>query len=1200
MNATPRRNLTVVLLVVLAGTATVAQGVTVAREETRGNERFMVLENNSARIEVLPAAGAAITSYLDKRSGIDFVVGAVTPGTAIYGWADYTHLHPNDLFNKWVGALPHQAAFVKGSTYEAIVATCEVDHVRMRREMRLDNDSPQLTVLCSLTNLATTPRGVWLRWHPYIKLDDEFAHTSSIVVPGADATEVRQIPIGAGWDNHFMNVPGYWLAANYKTGNGLWMTFRKEQAAVAATWTDSKFSDHPRRGWFAAELMPKPTLLQPGAATSIETNYLPLTAQDRPETIDLGLVAEADRANARRFLQLVRPNLPVIAEHTMAQVETTGPGSGEQQNIFPMMHRRRDRFALLDWGIADAMMSVPTVQSQMVRARLYAHLFEKETEPHDVIFRLSVTDNSEREVLRQQWATTVTPEKRLADHKELISIQKLADGWYTFTLSTLLPDRERPIHVYTERRKLGGSLRAQMAQARKLHSKPLAERERPFVRALRQIALPSPEDSRLRIPIGIEEAAGVARRAWPVRVGVPFAPGRLASTDRVAVLAPNGKPVPAQLRSMGTWRDGSLKWLLVEFPADVPANSHVFYTLATEQSTKGLLSPILRQDGARIEADTGIRKFRFAPGGKFLGFFGDSDLWWETGSGRRFEFRLQGDEAGITVEENGPLRGVIKAVGWYYEAGKPGGQAIARGELRLEFYRGQPFQRLYHTVTYAGDPWNDTLGSYGIRFRLPGAAREVALELDGKTYARPGRINLLQVDENLAVAKSGDAAMATGKRASGAICARGGSGSVSILHRDLWRMYPKKMEADARDGTITYHYWPTEAHPMDWRPREDSWISDSASINTLGVGASRTHEFIIDESGQPLTQLAAEAEEPVLAVVPPRYLCATGALLHLQPYDPARVLELEEQISETFDSYLLQQELHGWYGEWKWGALPNSYLKAEERWADYGRYPYILNEQDICHVPWLAFLRSGDRTYFKFAEANTRHLLEVATIRLEPVWPQTVGMSHRHQDPIWLGAGDYGHSMLDPFLEMYHVTGYRPAWEAAERMAHGMAEQRDGSWRYISNPIAGLARMYLETGEPFYKEQADRLWRELCAPDRNDWWLLDHGNRMVLYYSQLNDECRKLWEEWTAGKEKRFQGLDVLAALYQRTGDRKYADAALQLFKTYQKQAREYDFEREDPLRWSIATHTQHVLVHVREMCYASAVLAAAQGQKTP
>lgn len=1172
---------------------------TVAREEQKGEDRFLVLENEFARMAVFPAAGAAISEYLDKRTGINFSVGTPKPGTAGQGWTDYTHLHPNDLWDKWLGALPYKAEFKRGDSYQAIVATCETSGLRAEREMRLDNSSAELTVLSKITNVTPQPRGVWMRWHPYMQLDDEQAKTSSIIVAGPHA-EIREIPVGGGWDNHFMDVPGYWLAANYLTGNGIWMTFRKEQAPVAATWTDNKFTPHPRRGWFAAELMPQPILLAPGASTELACTYLPFTARDAAENIAPGYVAEADRAAALRFLKLVRANLPAICQHTMAMPVAHTTAAPVPENVFYFSHRRRDRFALLDWGIADAMMSIPAVQAKSIRTRLYARLFEARQQPQVITYVLTITDNQGKQVARQKWSGSVTPDSRILDRKEMIPLQDLADGWYTFTLEIYTGDAAQPVHQYSERRKLVGNERATMVKARAEQAgKPMMER--PFVTALRRVELPAERDGIIRIPIGIEEASGTARRQWPMRVGVPFAKGRLPKHATIQLTAPNGKPVPTQTKAMGTWPDGSAKWLLVDFAVDVPANGHVFYTLSTNGKNTNKIAPIIRQDGKQITIDTGARKYQFssADTGKLLGLFGPHDLWWETGSGRRFEFRPAGEGAGVEIDENGPLRAVVKATGWYYETGNATEKPIARGELRAEFYRGQRFYRLYHTVTYAGNPWQDTLGGFGIRFSFSGTSHQASVELDGKVVSHPGKLSLFQVDEDLAVAKSGSEIAATGRRASGAASLEREGGAISVYHRDLWRLHPKAIEADAAAGTFTVNYWPREAGDMDWRPREDAWISDSASINTLAVGVSRTHEFIIEENAkEPLTETARLFDEPVLAVVPPRYLCATDALLHLQPYDPECMPGLERQISETFDSYFLNQELHGWYGEWKYGSMPNLYLPEETRWADFGRYQYILNEQDICHVPWLAFLRSGDRKYFKFAEANTKHLLEVGTIRLEPVWPQTVGMSHRHQVPIWLGAGDYGHSMLDPFLELYHVTGYTPAWEASERMARGMAEQRDGSWRYISNPIAGLSRMYLETQLPYYKEQADRLWRELCAPDRNEWWLIDHGNRMALYYSQLNDECQRLWNEWTDSKPDRFQGLDVLAAQYRRTGDIKYAQAALKHFHEYQRQAQEYDPERQDALRWSIGTHTQHVLVHIREMCYASTALADAQARE--
>src|SRR6185295_19922369 len=97
------------------------------------------------------------------------------------------------------------------------------------------------------------------------------------------------------------------------------------------------------------------------------------------------------------------------------------------------------------------------------------------------------------------------------------------------------------------------------------------------VTALGTIELP--KDKTVSVPIGIEEAGNVQRKGWPTRVGVPFAKGRVSKENVIGVTAPDGKNVAVQTKAMGTWPDGSIKWLLVDFPADVPANGHVFYTL---------------------------------------------------------------------------------------------------------------------------------------------------------------------------------------------------------------------------------------------------------------------------------------------------------------------------------------------------------------------------------------------------------------------------------------------------------------------------------------------------------------------------------------------------------------------------------------------------------------------------------------------
>lgn len=141
-----------------------------------------------------------------------------------------------------------------------------------------------------------------------------------------------------------------------------------------------------------------------------------------------------------------------------------------------------------------------------------------------------------------------------------------------------------------------------------------------------------------------------------------------------------------------------------------------------------------------------------------------------------------------------------------------------------------------------------------------------------------------------------------------------------------------------------------------------------------------------------------------------------------------------------------------------------------------------------------------------------------------------------------------------------------------------MTHVTSGSWRYLSNPIAVLARMYHDTQDLVYKHHADRLWNTLCFPDKNIWWVDDHGSRMVLWYAPLNPQCMELWTKWTLNPEfkDRFNTVDVLTRRFLDTSDIAYAQAASKLL----------------PEKRSI-TLIQHLLAGLRASCYAGESLAA-------
>lgn len=1167
------------LLLMFASASLAAVTATATEKDGR---QLLVLENEQARVEVWPEAGGAIASFIDKRSGTDFVAGAPRPGAAGYAWKDVTRPHFYDPSSTWTGAQPYTGELRDVAGGKAIVVVGTAGHLRNERTMQLADAGTALTITNTITNISAQSHSVWARWHPYMKLDDVAAEHSLVLVPGPDANTLRYIRVGQGWESHFMDVPGCWMALNTQTGVGMWMTFPRDEAVVTSTWTDFNFTKHPRRGWFVAEVYPKVKMLPPGESITMHFSFQPIVASDT--ALDMTHVAPSDRDMAVRFAALARANSAMLKEHTMAAVE--GWHVARAKNRFSFGSHRRERVALLDWGVIDALTSVPGDQQQAIRARLFARAFDGVSADQQPRFELTMTDALGKTVRHEKWATTLkVAESRAVDMRKDVAIDDLPDGHYTVSLVAFAgPADTAPVHSYVRPVKLSGRARAAAASARRVaDAPPLIERERPVVRAMREMTLK--EGS---VPIAVEEAGGIARQGWPVRVGVPFAQGALPEGGAVALTSPSGAAVPVQVANMGRWPDGSVRWLLVDFPADVPAGGHVFYTLTKSPTAAPVAKPIAREQDGAIVIDTEARQWKFDDK-TILGLFAGEDIWWETGEGKRHIFKLQGEDAGVSIIVNGPQQAVVKAVGWYFAPGDD--KPIARGELRAEFARGQSWLKLSNTYTYAGDPWKDTLGSTGITFRFPGHKHNAAaIELDGQTVSAPGALQLRQVNEMLALV--GDRA---GRRAGGAVSLSGDAGHTTVMHRGLWRMAPKQVDLDPAAGSMTFHYWPRSAGTMSWKPDEDSWVSSSSAPEAMAIGVSRTHEFIISDNhrGAPdLAAVTAAHDEPVLAIVAPRYLCGTNAIHGLSPYDPVNCPELENAVSEIIDSYTLHREVFGLYGQWYFGSMGNMFDQERKLWAWYGRFGNILNEQDIVHGPWLAYLRSGDRKHFHYALTNTTHLMDVGTIRLNPHLPEVVGLSRRHHEVAWLGGGDHGHSMLDPFLEMYHVTGDTRAWEAAERMAQGMAQTRSGSWRYLSNPLSALSRMYLETGESWYKQQADRIFNDLCKPDRNTWYAGDHGSRAAINYSQISDECLKLFIELPQSKPGTFETLDALAEHYRRTGDAKYIELARKSVAEQIKLLAEYDYKREDPMFWSTARHTQFVMATFREFMYASTLLS--------
>src|SRR5262245_38175701 len=71
-----------------------------------------------------------------------------------------------------------------------------------------------------------------------------------------------------------------------------------------------------------------------------------------------------------------------------------------------------------------------------------------------------------------------------------------------------------------------------------------------------------------RIALVAGEPGGLSRTAFPLTVGIPFAPGVLPKGGAVGIVDSAGRATPVQTRVLESHRDGSVRWLLIDYQAD--------------------------------------------------------------------------------------------------------------------------------------------------------------------------------------------------------------------------------------------------------------------------------------------------------------------------------------------------------------------------------------------------------------------------------------------------------------------------------------------------------------------------------------------------------------------------------------------------------------------------------------------------------
>ncbi|WJW74435.1 hypothetical protein QVG61_07875 [Thiohalobacter sp. IOR34] len=453
-----------------------------------------------------------------------------------------------------------------------------------------------------------------------------------------------------------------------------------------------------------------------------------------------------------------------------------------------------------------------------------------------------------------------------------------------------------------------------------------------------------------RVPLELRDLAGVERQGWPVTTGVPLPYGLVQDVASLRLLDEQGREIPCQFEATSRYwaRDGSIRWVLLDFQLDLPAGGKRRLWLSNDQPAAPVAKPIrIRETADAIEVDTGVLRVRVPRHGgpllqrveyrgrpvieadaddgpwlqsaaveKFRHYRGDSwntHGWSKTVSVERHPLAEARYGAGrsheLRIETRGPLRTTLLIRGRYLPA-ETGPGRVAEGlydySTRLHFYRASPLVVVEHAIENA-DP-TPPLWQYPFRW----AELDHRLALDGRLQVTAGgegaadglpSVATLAADTPLGLVQ---AAGQPGK-VRGKVAARPGGyrfGPLQTGKVGRPRAAGGKARflavSDGRSGVgITLRYWWQEAPRAVYldRGRLRIRLHDLQPEDRpydLDFGERSLHDllyFFFDgpADAEGAAALASAFEQPLLARPPPAWIADTESWYFEMDPDPKAV-----------------------------------------------------------------------------------------------------------------------------------------------------------------------------------------------------------------------------------------------------------------------------------------------------------------------
>jgi len=598
----------------------------------------------------------------------------------------------------------------------------------------------------------------------------------------------------------------------------------------------------------------------------------------------------------------------------------------------------------------------------------------------------------------------------------------------------------------------------------------------------------------------------------PFTYGIPVPENSAPTPSDIALLSETGHALPVSVQTMATWPNGSVRWALLDFCADLTPSQAGAWTITLGENIQTPLPPnpvVVEETAETIRIANGPLEATFRHGSFQL--FGslkangvdiidDScrcDIVAVNPAGKIF--RAGYDPAPrLTLEDVTPLRTTVRWDGGLY-AGD--GSRMTEFRIKLHFYAGNPYIKIEHSAICREQPERgvmirsyrielETLQSrqttkvvrqknHGVDYlsRMVELPQNVDLFVptkgsDDQPEANAGilgAVGKVMIRDESAFAENAHEFPHFLKPGAPRVAIGGGYAVVfpfigvrderSTLVGSFLRMapqHPKGIRAD--ENRLSFEVWPEGSG--EWR---------------LSRGMTKTHHLALSAFGQALSPEEIDAE-----AVRREFFAGT------HPQDPVQLSLNPEYVRQT-----QQVEAHKLLPH-----LPLQYPKLETKiggismhgkplafsgMMDYGEAISTNNEEDQGHEYAMEYHRSGSYPNYEKLVSQMLHNSTVDIVDWDPDPLRMGGTPYHtfyHQDAVCVTS----HTWTEGMFEYAYLTGDREAFRAAVGLCDWILRFMEGKphlvkqdGREIGWPIIALVAGYKATWDQKYLDAAYRL-----------------------------------------------------------------------------------------------------------------------------